>query len=87
MNTYQIIKTEYDNRTIYTLNGKIHRDDGPAAEFHNGSKVWFINGKKHREDGPAVERSDGYKTWYINDKELSEKEFNQYILQKNLNLI
>ena len=28
------------------LNGKLHREDGPAIEGGNGStKYWFINGK------------------------------------------
>ena len=37
------------------LNGKQHREDGPAVERANGTKVWYLNGKLHREDGPAVE--------------------------------
>ena len=38
------------------LNGKRHREDGPAVEYCiNGSKEWWLNGKRHREDGPAVE--------------------------------
>ncbi len=28
------------------LNGKRHRDDGPAVEYSNGDKEWWINGKK-----------------------------------------
>ena len=37
------------------LNGKLHREDGPAIERANGDKSWYLNGKLHREDGPAVE--------------------------------
>jgi hypothetical protein len=37
------------------LNGEIHREDGPAAEYANGDKWWFLNGENHREDGPAIE--------------------------------
>ena len=25
------------------LNGKLHREDGPAMEWANGSKSWFLN--------------------------------------------
>ena len=47
------------------INGKLHREDGPAVEWTDGEKQWFINGKFHREDGPAVEYS-GTKQWYKN---------------------
>jgi len=26
------------------LNGKLHREDGPAIEFANGDKSWYLNG-------------------------------------------
>jgi len=87
MNRYQIIKSEYPDRVEYTLNGLLHREDGPAIERSNGSKAWFIDGKAHRGDGPARILSDGTKYWYINNKKLSEKEFNQYLLKRNLELI
>ena len=45
-----------------------HREDGPAIEWHDGSKMWYLNGKRHREDGPAVEYADGTKVWYLNNK-------------------
>ena len=52
----------------WKLNGVLHREDGPAIEFGDGSKFWFIDNKRHCEDGPAVEYSDGEKQWYLNDK-------------------
>jgi len=55
----------YGNK-IWKLNGKYHREDGPAIEYANGSKVWYLNGKMHREDGPAYECVNGYKAWYLN---------------------
>jgi len=56
--------------TIYWRNedGELHREDGPAVEFANGSKFWYLNNKSHREDGPAIERANGTKAWWINDK-------------------
>jgi len=43
----------------------IHREDGPAMEYSEGSKHWFINGHLHREDGPAIEYSDGSNYWFL----------------------
>jgi hypothetical protein len=56
----------YDNGKSWWVNGKLHREDGPAIECSNGDKEWWVNGKRHREDGPAVEYSDGYKSWWLN---------------------
>ena len=28
----------YSNKTKWFLNGKLHREDGPAIEHHNGDK-------------------------------------------------
>jgi hypothetical protein len=42
-------------RQRWFLNGKLHREDGPAVEWTNGSKSWYLNGNLHREDGPAIE--------------------------------
>ena len=52
----------------YPTRNKLHREDGPAANYANGSKYWYLNGKFHREDGPAIEWSDGSKIWYLNGK-------------------
>ena len=57
------------------LNGKYHREDGPAIEWAAGSKTWFLNGNLHREDGPAIEFADGGKEWYLNGEQLTEEEF------------
>ena len=65
-----------DGSKHWYLNGKHHREDGPAIEDANGYKAWYLNGKHHREDGPAVEYADGYKTWWINGNQLTEEEFN-----------
>jgi hypothetical protein len=54
---------EYTNKQ-----GQLHRTDGPAIEYEDGSKEWWVDGKRHREDGPACEYDDGTKQWYLNDK-------------------
>jgi hypothetical protein len=61
--------TEWPNGTkVWCLNGKQHREDGPAVEHADGAKEWYLNDKRHREDGPAIERADGGKLWYLNDE-------------------
>ena len=67
----------------WRLNGKLHRENGPAVEFSNGpivkdaigGKKWYINGELHRENGPAIEWSNGEQEWYIDGKELTEEQF------------
>ena len=44
----------------------LHRTDGPAVEYADGSKFWYINDQRHRTDGPAIELANGDKYWYIN---------------------
>ena len=63
--------TYADGDKRWALNGKLHREDGPAVECTNGHKVWWLNGKRHREDGPAVEYADGGKVWFLNDKKVN----------------
>ena len=39
-------KRYYSDRGMTIL----HREDGPAVEWFEGSKYWYINGKRHREE-------------------------------------
>ena len=57
------------------LNDKLHREDGPAIEYADGTKYWYLNDKLHREDGPAMEYADGTKSWYLNGKEIDQLVF------------
>jgi hypothetical protein len=56
------------------LNGKCHREDGPAIEWAGGDKYWYLNGERHREEGPAIEDANGYKAWYLNGEYVTEEE-------------
>jgi hypothetical protein len=47
-------------------NRKLHRVDGPAVIYHDGSMEWLIDGKLHRTDGPAYIQCNGKSSWYIN---------------------
>ena len=73
-----------DGTKSWLLNGKRHREDGPAIEWADGTKHWYLNGQLHREDGPAIEFADETKEWFLNDKELTEEEFKKTILKKRL---
>jgi hypothetical protein len=66
------------------LDGKIHREDGPAVEWVNGSKEWWLNGKLHREDGPAIERADGHKEWYLYSEKVDPETIADLWLAKNI---
>ena len=50
---------EDGNRFWLNEKGFKHREDGPACEYANGTKIWYVNGLKHREDKPALMWSDG----------------------------
>jgi hypothetical protein len=69
-NSYSMIeytvKVYPSGTKFWYLNGKRHREDGPAIETANGGKEWCLNDKRHREDGPAVEYANGGKLWYLN---------------------
>lgn len=52
-------------------NGQLHREDGPALEWPDGTKEWWLNDVRHREDGPAlVITRNGVVSnhWYFNGK-------------------
>ena len=48
-----IVHNKWEKRKEWRINGKFHREDGPAIEWSNGDKEWYLNGRRHREDGPA----------------------------------
>jgi hypothetical protein len=68
------VKVHDNGDKEWYLDGKFHREDGPAIEDSDGTKFWYLNDKRHREDGPAIEWADGGKAWYLNGKKLTEEE-------------
>lgn len=40
---------EYGTECWY-LNGKLHREDGPAVDYISGYKYWYLNGKEVTEE-------------------------------------
>ena len=53
--------------TCYYLNGKYHREDGPAVIYPDGTLHYYLNGELHREDGPAIIYPGG-NIYYLNGK-------------------
>lgn len=35
----------FNGITLWYLNGKLHREDGPAMEFSNGLEFWYLDGQ------------------------------------------
>ncbi len=64
---------------FWFLDGKYHREDGPAIEFVDGDKQWWLNGELHREDGPACEHADGYKSWFYHGKLINCKTNEEFL--------
>jgi hypothetical protein len=64
----------------------LHRLDGPAIEYKDGTKEWCVDGKCHRLDGPAVEYKNGTKEWWVNGKYLDTKEVETWLKENNVDL-
>jgi hypothetical protein len=46
---YKVKVNDYGDRYWY-LNGKLHREDGPAVEYANGMCCWFLNDVEYTEE-------------------------------------
>jgi hypothetical protein len=67
------IRNNYLSRTVWrNEQGQVHRIDGPAVEYDNGTKMWYYNNTYHRLDGPAIVRfgQAEYGQWFIFGKEI-----------------
>jgi hypothetical protein len=51
----------------WRVDGRLHRNDGPAVQWADGMLEWRQNGKQHRLDGPAIMFADGSAMWWIDD--------------------
>ena len=72
---YRVEVDCHGNRLYYNNAGWLHRTDGPAIEYADGSKSWYQNDQRHRIDGPAIECTNGRKLWFIDGNRLTEAEF------------
>jgi hypothetical protein len=46
--------------TVWYLNKRKHRVNGPAVEFADGSEEWYYKGLLHNNNGPAINRLWGF---------------------------
>ena len=68
------IKTEYGYKEVFSngdtyyrnYKNKLHRTDGPAIEYTEGTKEYYLNGALHRTDGPAIDCLDGSRAYFVN---------------------
>jgi|ERR1700691_915888 len=67
----------------YYLNDKLHREDGPAVIYSDGTINYYLNGKLHREYGPAVIWNNGSFEYYINNNNITKK-VNKWIKENNI---
>jgi len=83
MNKPECITSSNGDKEWY-LDGKLHREDGPAVERANGHKEWYLNGYLHREDGPAFEYVNGYKAWWLNNEKVDPETIVDLWLARNI---
>ena len=50
----------------WMVDGKYHREDGPAIIWADGTQVWCADGKYHRAAGPSIIWADGTQVWCAN---------------------
>ena len=81
--------TRDDGYQEWWLNGKTHREDGPAIILPDGTHIWYQNGELHREDGPAIILPSGIQWWYLNGKRtelLKKKPLNKFTINTKFNI-
>ena len=50
MTSKSICETNAYGTKFWYLNGKMHREDGPAIEWPSGDKWWYLNGNRLTEE-------------------------------------
>lgn len=63
------------NYIMFSVNGKLHNENGPAVITSFGRKEWLINGLLHRLNGPAVEYGNDRKEWWIEGDQYLEEDY------------
>ena len=63
----------FGNKIWRNRRGQLHRTDGPAVIYADGSQFWYRDGQYHRTDGPARIYANESYYWYINDQNITNE--------------
>jgi len=75
----KMVESEDGSKEWFDEEGELHREDGPAREYPDGSKYYFYHGKRHRLDGPASVDCFGYREYFIDGKQCQERRFEEKV--------
>jgi hypothetical protein len=56
--------TQPNGQQVWEVADILHRLDGPALEWADGTSFWYFDDELHRDDGPAIEWADGSREWH-----------------------
>ena len=68
MGVEPVCETDIWGNNRWYLNERLHREDGPAVIYANGTQLWYIDGNMHRINGPAVIHPDDTQEWCVNNQ-------------------
>ena len=81
MDKEDIMKAKYYYKDGTTssreLSKVLHREDGPAVVYEDGTSYYYNDGKLHREDGPARVYSNGETYYYVEGAFYTKKQFDR----------
>lgn len=66
--------------------GRLHREDGPASIFPDGTKSWYNEGILSRFCGPAIEWPNGKTYWIIQGKEIDSEIYKNFLLDNGIDI-
>lgn len=66
------VKVYQNGDKEWWLNGKRHREDGPACEWADGDKKWYLNGKEVTEEEHKIRKLRTSKTKELTVQEISD---------------
>jgi hypothetical protein len=60
---------------MWYKHGKLHRENGPAIVWPDGSMMWYQNNLWHNTNGPAMIWFDGTKDYYLNGGQYTKEQW------------
>ena len=73
-----------DDSTRWMVDGKYHREDGPAIKYLDGAKEWYKHGKLHRGDGPASIECTGDEEYWLDGVVYSKQKYYKELFKRGL---